>query len=537
MQTALDNREKPEFIYESDQEASFLVVRCGAELPEYQVSMLEHNNISFVIPLNIVRKDGINHFYYNITSKISLALFLKRKKFSRQQFLKFLIDVVSTINVASGYLLSCSNFILDAEYIYINPENLEPALVYVPARFEEGWGSSIQNFVSDLLMQHINAEGFEGENLVQRILAAVNRQQFYVKGFLNLLNELLYGRRSPDGNMEGLVPASDAVLSNGDSGNKPLYSCGTNEKAAANKASGAIISGSGTTTGTTVNRTLGSREDISKTEKSSRYGNKNLWLAVLALLVQVLIGIAIYSLRDLLDNIGGNPAVTYVAVAMIVIALEILLFKKIKDSGFIVFEKGNPDGMKPEQDDEKVSGIFSAYNAYSVSGATGATGASEIPGTHSFPGSLRSSDVSGCNTDDAFYTAENPGETEIKAPAEAASFSDKTELLSNQVRRVPVLKSRDRRGIMEDIYIDKDDFIIGRLEGHADYVIKNNAVGKLHVQLIRRDGAFYVRDLNSVNGTYINDVRIESNKDYEIKENDILRIANCEYGFYGGYGL
>ena len=32
-----------------------------------------------------------------------------------------------------------------------------------------------------------------------------------------------------------------------------------------------------------------------------------------------------------------------------------------------------------------------------------------------------------------------------------------------------------------------------------------------------------------MNGTFINNTRIESNKEYELRDNDRLRLANCEY--------
>ena len=101
---------------------------------------------------------------------------------------------------------------------------------------------------------------------------------------------------------------------------------------------------------------------------------------------------------------------------------------------------------------------------------------------------------------------------------------------------VPVFKSRGKQRKEDDIYIDKDDFIIGRLEGYADHILKNNAVGKLHVQVFQRDGACFIKDLNSLNGTFINDVRVDSNKEIELEEKDIIRIANCEYEFLRGQG-
>jgi len=83
----------------------------------------------------------------------------------------------------------------------------------------------------------------------------------------------------------------------------------------------------------------------------------------------------------------------------------------------------------------------------------------------------------------------------------------------------------------KDIVIDRDEFIVGRLAGYVDHALHSNAVGKLHAVFVRRNGCCYVRDLNSLNGTYINGKRIESNKEILLRNNDTLRLANCEFIF------
>jgi hypothetical protein len=114
---------------------------------------------------------------------------------------------------------------------------------------------------------------------------------------------------------------------------------------------------------------------------------------------------------------------------------------------------------------------------------------------------------------------------------EVSRFSNKTELLGRHAKGVRVLKSAGKRAEEGDIVLDRDDFIIGRLTGHVDHVLNNNAVGKLHAELLNRNGVSYVKDLNSMNGTFINNNRIESNKEYELRANDLLRLANSEYIF------
>ena len=383
-QMASNSPVKPEFAFESDAAASFLVAKCGSELQEYQVSMLEHNNIGCVIPLNVVRKEGVNCFYYNITSKISLNFFLKRKKFNREQFLKFLINVMSAINESAGYLLADSNFVFDGEYVYIDPETLEPALVYIPTRLEDGWGAVLRSFISDLLMQHINAEEFDGENLVQRILAATNSRVFNVRSFLNLLNELLYGRRRVEAdhgneNEEEAIEdipfmkvsnsgAQDGKMFSGRAGREQSRAPEARGIPGAGKAAGGVprarerpeAGKAASRAAPQAHRASESSKTVSREAlREHRASVKNrapeaggargtganpqtsrIRLMVLsAVLIQVLIGAAIYLCRGFLDNVSENPAVTYTAVVMIVIAVELLIFKKIKDSGLIVFEE------------------------------------------------------------------------------------------------------------------------------------------------------------------------------------------------------
>ncbi len=83
----------------------------------------------------------------------------------------------------------------------------------------------------------------------------------------------------------------------------------------------------------------------------------------------------------------------------------------------------------------------------------------------------------------------------------------------------------------EKIIISKNKFIIGRLDSMADYVMKGNTIGKLHAEIFLAEGSYHIRDLNSKNGTYINGVRIPSNKEWAIKSNDRIKFSDLEYIF------
>lgn len=83
----------------------------------------------------------------------------------------------------------------------------------------------------------------------------------------------------------------------------------------------------------------------------------------------------------------------------------------------------------------------------------------------------------------------------------------------------------------ERVIINKDKFVIGRLGSMVDHIVPGGTVGKLHAEITFNEGMFSIRDLNSKNGTYLNDVRIPSNKECEIRNNDRIRVSDFEYIF------
>ena len=75
--------------------------------------------------------------------------------------------------------------------------------------------------------------------------------------------------------------------------------------------------------------------------------------------------------------------------------------------------------------------------------------------------------------------------------------------------------------ILKTIESDKNEFLIGR-NADNDIVIENLAVSKLHARIVKKDGSYYIEDLNSTNGTYLNKVRITKK---DLKNRDIIIIG------------
>jgi len=72
--------------------------------------------------------------------------------------------------------------------------------------------------------------------------------------------------------------------------------------------------------------------------------------------------------------------------------------------------------------------------------------------------------------------------------------------------------------------IDKDQFIIGRGAKTSDLPIRDGNISRKHAAVVRRAGAYYIKDLGSTNGIDFNGERIEARK---IEEGDVYSI--CDY--------
>jgi pSer/pThr/pTyr-binding forkhead associated (FHA) protein len=480
VQIAADHPTRLGFRFESDEAASFLVLNSDAKVLEYQALMLEHNRMRHVLPVDVVIKEGVGSFYFNITSKISLSFFLARRKLSREEFLKLLLNITSVVNDSAGYLLTVSNFVFDPDYIYISPETLDPMLVYIPAVLEGGCGTTLQTFIADLLMQHINVDGFGGGNLVQRILAEIRSELFNVKSLIIVINDLLYANATYASDM---TPRKEIV-----------------------------------------EERMQQLPEAEKTKISLHF--KMSGLTILAVLAQVVMGAAIFAGRHFLNTVSDNPTANYAAVVMIVLAIDLLIFRKLNAVKLIQI------------------GTVQESSAPSVRADYAGKGDSAVTGKVSEPRHPQQASAKELLT--RVESVVNTDREAIRAAAEVApvnalpvtgsvvSASGKTELLARHTKGVRVLKSTRKQNGDEDIFLNKDDFIIGRLADHVDHVIQNNSVGKLHAQVLCRNGICHIKDLNSVNGTFINGNRIDSNKEYELKENDRVLLANSEFVYFGG---
>lgn len=77
----------------------------------------------------------------------------------------------------------------------------------------------------------------------------------------------------------------------------------------------------------------------------------------------------------------------------------------------------------------------------------------------------------------------------------------------------------------QEISIDRD-MLVGRHQS-ADIVLQAGEISRKHAAFLLKDQALWLQDLNSSNGTFVNDVRIEH--EALLKEGDIIQFAGLKF--------
>lgn len=84
----------------------------------------------------------------------------------------------------------------------------------------------------------------------------------------------------------------------------------------------------------------------------------------------------------------------------------------------------------------------------------------------------------------------------------------------------------------ESFVIESDSFLLGGRNDQADGQMMASGISRNHARITREEGQYYIEDLNSRNGTYLNGELLSYKQKCRMKPGDHLRFAREEYVFY-----
>ncbi len=87
-------------------------------------------------------------------------------------------------------------------------------------------------------------------------------------------------------------------------------------------------------------------------------------------------------------------------------------------------------------------------------------------------------------------------------------------------------------GLWSHIQMNQYPYVIGRTKESCNAVIEFQEISRFHAEIQKREDEMWIMDLNSLNGTYVNEERLEANTPKKIKTGDKVRFSQISYTFY-----
>ncbi len=112
------------------------------------------------------------------------------------------------------------------------------------------------------------------------------------------------------------------------------------------------------------------------------------------------------------------------------------------------------------------------------------------------------------------------GDAESDGPADGDGQADTKKVLT-------LRHSGDKSNL--EIRVSKLPFVIGKSSESDGVIADNEYISKRHCKVTGKDGKYFLTDLGSVNHSYINGKPIEPEREYPLKDGDVIRLANADF--------
>ena len=105
-----------------------------------------------------------------------------------------------------------------------------------------------------------------------------------------------------------------------------------------------------------------------------------------------------------------------------------------------------------------------------------------------------------------------------------------TTILSSDMPLKPMLQWQEG-GLLRKYNVE-DDTVIGSSAEKADCVVDGNGISRIHAKIIKEDSVYYIKDLNSTNGTRVNGELLATYRLMPLSVNDRITVGNIDLIFH-----
>lgn len=538
--------------YKRDLQNNYLILESPEDGEDsYCLRMAETNEIAGLLSFHSARKDGRLYLHYEITSRQPLQSIYEKRLMRSQDILMLLSGIRDTLDELQKYLLNADQLVFDPQFIYLNPERNKVLLCYLPG-VREYPITVLAEFILKRLdhedrqavvlgysfYQRSTEENFSLRQTIRDVLASGQRGMQEPLNGVRMPQELPGADAGFREQMEGMCAdeRSGQVREAGNCGGKSKNGPGNGK--AEDRSIGDLY---GYKRGPENRRIEGrplsdKKEPGSRRTESESSGNSHRYEKELG-------GREIErSLSDALSGPGRSESEDSMEWQVEdkenpyhVIHKERKKKSRVKGTVDWLFERIHPAVL--------ISALFLTVALEAVF-YLGVIELAEAGGIFFLMISVetlvnkywRHKKEEQQKTEQWWEEEENEEYSELreemyaKQPQEEPAEETRCLVPDSKATGIRLICIPDRSGnAFPDIYVSRTPQYIGKQRGESDVLLDVATVSRVHAQVEQGDEGYYVRDLNSKNGTFVNGERLRPQERRAFVPGDRITFAEVEY--------
>lgn len=495
------------FTYENQGTTSFLsyTLVAGEEIDAMGLGMVQNNKISGVLPIAFTQIDKDRYLRYNISSTVTLSNFFSGIV-TRKRLLSVFESICDCFLASEEYLLENAFFILEKDYMFCDVSTGKTSLVYLPV-LRDVATVNLPMFFKETIFS-VQSDLNEDGSHVARIINYLNsNDNFSLKEFRQLIVKLKMegtGQPAPQSAPRAQTPVPPVVTHT--------------------PAPAPIPVQPKPVVPTYVPAAPAPVEEAPVKEKAglfAAFGAKKEKKEKQVVAPQVSHAFAI-------PGASETPAAPVVSTPVSAPAAAVPEPAPAK--------KGLFGGIGKQKNTEPVA---ASAPSFAVPGAPAAPAPQAAPVPTPRP-------AAAAPTFTPVAPVPQPAQTPPVQQAAPQTFPQGTTVLSPDMLNPgttvltpgmmpgavekPKVLMLTRLSTKESVPITKNIFRIGKERSYVDYFIADNsAISRSHADIITKDGAYFIRDNNSLNHTYLDNAILQSNQEYPVQPGSKILLADEEF--------
>lgn len=496
-----------DYLYEHENNCNYFVIDEDISQDDlFQIKMLIKNNLKNFLKINIQKINGQSRAYYEITARQQMYKLYEYRKMTLEDVEILCRNISEAVNIANAYMLDIDRIVLEPQHIYVNMYNKIIDFVYYIGSKEMSFSDSIKTLFEYVLKHFDHSESKESVVLIYDIYKRIIVQDYNPGCLYNLFDKAVC--KSDDYIKEDYIKDNyvkndhikndeDAVIKKYEfKDNRAVFSDKVMENV---RLQGKVKQQNEEYT---VLNTVVKETDKQDTEIEDKK-MKNILNGVKAAAVVIVINgmLAIFAPAYALLKLSFIKAMVSIVFGIILFTIVHRIYGKNRGCFIknVLNKESIPYTIKKETIEEKAIADTTDIDTTNVN------------------------NISEC-TSDLLYNENNVTNNTVLLTDYIGE--SKRHLLSLKLIRK---EDTEQLSAPEHIQPDKYPFVIGNSEESSDCCIESRVVSRIHLRIAKTDDKYYIEDMNSTNGTYINEKRLSPLCTEPINNNDILKIAIYSY--------